>query len=84
VVRDKLLFMRNKTSFRLCVPRAVQPVLLKEFHDTPVAGHMVSYIHTLLCRVTIIGLVCTYLLLAILTRALPVSKTRLRMKLRLV
>jgi len=40
VVRDKLLFMRDKTSSRLCVPRAVQPVLLKEFHDTPVAGHM--------------------------------------------
>ncbi len=40
VVCDKLLFMRYKTSFRLCVLRAVQTVLLKEFNDTPVAGHM--------------------------------------------
>lgn len=39
-VRDKLLYFHDTTSIRVCVPRAVQAVLLKEFHDTPFSGHM--------------------------------------------
>lgn len=39
-IRDDLLYFRDNTSERVCVPRKVQPVLLKEFHDIPISGHM--------------------------------------------
>jgi hypothetical protein len=44
-VCDTLLFVHDKKSTHVFVPRAVQPVLLQEFHDTPVSGHM-GVVHT--------------------------------------
>ena len=37
---DGLLYWHDTTSKRLCVPSTVRPVLLKEFHDAPISGHM--------------------------------------------
>ena len=45
-----LLYWHDNHSKRLCVPRDLRQVLLKETHDAPIMGHMgVDRTHTLLC-----------------------------------
>jgi hypothetical protein len=50
-VRDDLLYFRDNTTDRVCVPRLVQTTLLKEYHDTPLSGHMgVARTHNAMSR----------------------------------